>query len=912
MKQHILLLAAAAALLCACTAPAPTVEIPLPEHPRPDFERTEWINLNGYWDFTFDEAIAQQGIETCTSSGFDRRILVPFPWSSKLSEVSDDGDIAWYARKVTVPKSWEGKRVFVVVGASDWQTDAWFDGKALGSHEGGYTPFEFELTDGVEFGKEQLLAFRVDDVSNDAHPYGKQGYGNARGIWQTVYLEARGENHIKSIHFTPDIDNSKVNVNIKLAAKASPDEQIQIKFADPAQTIYVTQVMGDSSVFDLDIKDQHLWDLDDPYLYEVTATLFKDAKPEDEVHTYFGQRKISTMPLPGQTYNYIALNNKPVYMQLCLDQSYHPDGFYTFPTDEFMKNEILLSKKLGLTGNRIHIKVEVPRKLYWADKLGLLIMADVPNFWGEPDAEARANWESCMRGEVERDYNHPSIFAWVDFNETWGLFSEGHVYTKETQEWVRDMYHLTKSLDASRLVEDNSACNNDHVETDINSWHGYHRGFVWDEVISEFDKGAFPGSTHNYIGGNKQGDEPMMNSECGNVWGYEGNTGDCDYTWDYHIMMDAFRRHPKCAGWLYTEHHDVINEWNGYVKFDRSEKIFGFSDIVPGMDISDFHSPYYIEADKYLVTRPSAGQTVNVPVYASFMTDKDPGKLTLETRLVGWNNLGEKAEYESFSMDIPFEAYLSRNVGNIAVRIPEYKGLYVLQMVLKDGKGEALHHNFTTFKVDSGKNAEGILIPFAPASFTASEWASGQSQVLGGLKVNGFDFGYFEYTVNLPKDIDPARIASAKLVFEAGSKQRFGKDINDGRSSDGDYMLGGGTFDRCKTRNAYAITDNECWKSLVVVSVNGKEAGAFNLDDDPADQRGLLSWCSQPNEKFLHEGGSYGQLITAEIPVDAITRTMKVRFTVPDNFNGGRSGLAIYGKDFGRYPLDPTIVLTLK
>ena len=220
-------------------------------------------------------------------------------------------------------------------------------------------------------------------------------------------------------------------------------------------------------------------------------------------------------------------------------------------------NEILLSKKVGLNGNRIHIKVEVPRKLYWADKLGLLIMADTPNFWGEPVPEAREDWENCLREQVERDYNHPSIFAWVNFNETWGLRTGG-TYLPETQEWVRSMYHLTKSLDPSRLVEDQSACNHDHVESDINSWHAYCRGYVWEDTIKEYSDKTFPGSTFNYIGGNAQNGAPMINSECGNVWGYEGSAGDCDYTWDYHIMMDAFRRYPKCAGWLYTEHHDVI------------------------------------------------------------------------------------------------------------------------------------------------------------------------------------------------------------------------------------------------------------------------------------------------------------------------------------------------------------------
>ncbi|MBO6221761.1 MAG: glycoside hydrolase family 2, partial [Bacteroidales bacterium] len=649
-------------------------------------------------------------------SVLDQSILVPFPWGSKLSEVEDKGDIGWYGREITVPESWKGKRVFLVIGASDWDTQVWLDGQEIGRHQGGYTPFECELKD-VRFGGKQQILIKADDTSSDAHLYGKQGYGNARGIWQTVYLEARGENYIKSLHFTPDIDNSNVKVDVALAAPAAQGESIKLAFKTGNQDAFTAEIGGqDKASFTVPIKDQHLWDIDDPFLYEVTASLGE----EDEVNTYFGQRKVSVMPFPGADYNYVALNNKPLYLQLCLDQSYHPEGFYTFPTDEFMKNEILLSKKVGLNGNRIHIKVEVPRKLYWADKLGLLIMADTPNFWGEPVPEAREDWENCLREQVERDYNHPSIFAWVNFNETWGLRTGG-TYLPETQEWVRSMYHLTKSLDPSRLVEDQSACNHDHVESDINSWHAYCRGYVWEDTIKEYSDKTFPGSTFNYIGGNAQNGAPMINSECGNVWGYEGSAGDCDYTWDYHIMMDAFRRYPKCAGWLYTEHHDVINEWNGYVKYDRSPKIDGLDELVPGMTIADFQSLYYISPVKYLWTVNKAGSWVDLPFYGSFMTDKDPGNLTIDTELVGWDNLGEFHTFEKLSIPVKFQPFLSAPVANQRVQMPETNGLYLLRIVLKNDKGQVLHRNFTTFRVKDGKDAvpeNARLITFAPASFT--------------------------------------------------------------------------------------------------------------------------------------------------------------------------------------------------
>jgi len=167
------------------------------------------------------------------------------------------------------------------------------------------------------------------------------------------------------------------------------------------------------------MKQPRLWSLEDPYLYDMTLRL-----GDDQLKGYFGYRKISVTALPGSKIPYIALNNKPIYVQLALDQSYHPDGFYTFPSDAFMRDEIIRSKRIGLNGIRTHIKVDVPRKLYWADKLGLLVMSDVPNSWGEPDADMQKETEYTLREMLKRDFNHPAIFSWITFNETWGLFTK--------------------------------------------------------------------------------------------------------------------------------------------------------------------------------------------------------------------------------------------------------------------------------------------------------------------------------------------------------------------------------------------------------------------------------------------------------------------------------------------------------
>ena len=391
--------------------------IPLPEHPRPDFERELWQNLNGEWDFEFDQG--NDALFVDNEIEFTKKITVPFPWGSNLSGIKDEGDIAWYKREVTINPEWKGKRIFLTIGASDWETSVWIDGNKLGTHQGGYIPFSFELTNYIDFTDSHTILIKADDVRRDFTLYGKQGYGNARGIWQTVYLEARGETYLDAIHFTPDIDNNQVTTTIFLPSNVDTDTDIIVTVQNDDQIIKSKGIVkaGDNKAdLIIEIPNPKLWDLNNPNLYNATVKI-----NDDLVKSYFGMRKISVVNLPGTEYPYIALNNKPIYLQLALDQSYHPDGYYTFPSDDFMKNEILLSKSIGLNGIRPHIKVEIPRKLYWADKLGLLVMQDWPNSWGEPDEKMQNEAETTLRAMIKRDYNHPAIFTWIIFNETWGL-----------------------------------------------------------------------------------------------------------------------------------------------------------------------------------------------------------------------------------------------------------------------------------------------------------------------------------------------------------------------------------------------------------------------------------------------------------------------------------------------------------
>jgi hypothetical protein len=890
--------------------------IPLSEHPRPDFQRELWQNLNGPWQFEFDSL--DIGINDNWEDGshrFTQTITVPFSWGSELSGVEDEADIAWYRRKIIINPSWKGKRIFLIVGASDWETTVWLDGNRLGIHRGGYVPFSFELTNYVAFGKSQPVTIRVDDKRRDFTLYGKQGYGNARGLWQTVYLEARGQEFLNAVHFTPDIDAGLVQVTAYLPEEANSDLNLELTIRTGDGGIHTATTIPQGRYmagFKVPIPELHLWTPEDPYLYEVEARLENDL-----VYTYFGMRKISVVNLPGTDFPYIALNNNPIYLQLALDQSYHPDGYYTFPTDQFMKEEILRSKSIGLNGIRVHVKAEIPRKLYWADKLGLLVMQDLPNSWGEPDDRMKAEAEYTLREMIKRDYNHPAIFSWILFNETWGLRTmieedgkQEWKYLPETRHWVASMVYLAKSLDPARLVEDNSiCCGIGHMVTDINSFHVYLPGWEWDSFLKNISDQAYSGSSHLFEEGFVQGSQPTINSECGNVWGYEGSTGDVDWSWDYHRMINTFRKYPEIAGWLYTEHHDVINEWNGYWRFDRSNKFTGLDKIVEGMRVNDFHAAVYLSTGNTICETVEGGQQVEIPLFLSSMTDEDLGnKLKISCQLVLTNLIGEDEWQQSDSFFVDYHPYMQTELDPFILTIPDAGGLAKLILKVATLDNRILHHNFMYFFIKSDRlPANTVLISVAPDHFKDQDWSLKQWNVLDGLKVNGTGNGYFEYQFRLPENCD-MNIKELFFLAELSAKQCFVKDMDREQQMDVDYMRGG-RVDASSNPNAYPMTDETQVPSNITISVNGHVVRSLLLPDDPADHRGVLSWHSQLKDRKLCEAGSYGYLI--KIPIaeaflrEALEeRPLTIRIQAVD---GG--GVAVYGKSFGRYPVDPSIVI---
>lgn len=913
-----------------------TSEIPLSEHPQPIFERPLWQNLNGYWQFKADSANVglTENWQTLPET-FNSKILVPFSWASPLSETKNPKvNVGWYSRTFNIAnqEKWKSKNPWIVFCASDFNTTVWLNGKEVGHHSGGYVPFSFNLKNFLVEGENQLVV-RVEDEELQNRPSGKQYYGNAKGIWQTVYIEARPENYIKTIRFTPDIDNEVVSAEVTLSENLTSPAVFVLKGKNNKLSFEGEIAAGtNSATFNVPVSDMKLWDLENPFLYEVTASV-KTENSADDISTYFGMRKISAVEIPGKDFKYVALNNKPLYLKLTLDQSYHPEGFYTFPSDRFIKEEIQRAKDLGLNGLRIHIKAEMPRKLYWADKLGLLIMEDIPNFWGEPDSIAKTNWEYIAQKEMERDYNHPSIFSWVLFNETWGLFSNDTVndkrsYTNETQEWVRGWYHKAKSFDPTRLVEDNSPCNWDHVVTDINTWHAYLPARHWAGFLDTIVKNTWPGSTHNYIGGNKQGNEPMLNSECGAVWGYDGSTGDIDLTWEYHIMMNEFRKRPKISGFLFTEFHDVINEWNGYYRFDRSKKMFGLDELVPGMTINDFHAEVYVVAGDDFYKNYKSGSTAKIPVGINAVTSEIPENLKIRYAVYGWNSLGEKTDYTNGEMSAAAEPFTFKNLAPVELTLPNENYVMVLATMLEDASGKIIHRNFIPFRVTDSITDNRFVITKAPTEFTAADWSIKHKATQNGKKVWGMGSGYFEYEFALPEGLTAEQVNNIEFRAELGARYPQEKYLEDGDAegigmtvvSEKGTIPGYG-------KNSYPQTDEKLHGSLVTITANNQKITQVELPDDPADHNGLLSWMNQePGWEWgstdrskpwlLDEAGSYGFVVKAELDKNAVKSALEtgkvvIRLHV-DESTSNRGGLSVYGKESGKYPMDLTIIISTK
>ena len=912
MTRAILRAAVALALWTGCAAAA---DVPRPEHPTPDAVRPHWANLNGDWQFRFDpkDEGLTAGWEKPGAPGFDQTIVVPFPWESALSTIQQPlrHGVAWYRRAFNVPADFpRSDRVWLRFGAVDWRADVWINGAKVAHHDGGYTPFEADVTDALQanLGKPSVVVVRVFDPTDPSQPTGKQvgWYTTTSGLWQTVWLESRPKVYITDFAVQTEIDPARVQFAIHLAGNPEGKFLVTLRSDDPtikpADDAAVTFGKGTASglaSIRADVQSPKLWSPETPHLYDVTINVQAPDGSIDSVKTYFGLRTIARGKYGDEPFERILLNGKPVFLRLALDQSFNPKGIYTAPDDDFLKRDMIIAKAMGLNGLRIHIKPDEPRRLYWADHFGLLILEDMPNTWRQ-NADARAGWEATMRAVVARDRNHPSIITWVAFNETWGLVngdSARYKTDKDTQDWVGRMVGEVRKLDPSRLVEDNSPCNYDHVEnTDLNSWHFY----IDDHPeaarhVAEVVQRTEPGSRFNYCPGQTQGTAPLINSEYGGV---SAGSGDRDVSWSFRDLTTILRRHPKIQGYVYTELSDIEWEHNGFVNYDRSAKLFGYDAFVPDMRVNELNGADFIGygGPPCLVVKP--GATVTVPVFLSHYSDR---KTTPRVRwwVAGWD---DDAQFHNIvapqQRPATWTAFGVKEQEPLTFTAPQRPFVGAVILTLRDQEGPPrIAANYVNLVVQPdaplprAERAQGrqAVLRFAPDDFAARRWSGGVGSPAG--KVYGRGKGFFEYRIKVPQAVVQAKPESLFLRFELASKANREKVDWPSRVSPEDYPQ----------------TDSRKWPSTVAITINGNVVARDDLADDPADARGVLSHL----KKVDH--GSFGELIEADVPVSDDLRAaldagrpLVVRLAVPDDAEHA-GGLSIFGATTGQYPFDPTL-----
>ncbi|MGQ9608108.1 MAG: glycoside hydrolase family 2 protein [bacterium] len=558
------------------------MSIPRPEYPRPQFVRNEWINLNGVWEFELDPGRSGLQRNLMNFDEFSEKIIVPFCPESELSGIGnkDFMQAVWYAKKVKLPKEWSGKRILLHFGAVDFMTRVWVNGKEVGIHKGGYTPFTFEITNLIGNNENRINVYVEDDTRFSGQAGGKQcpdyysrgcHYTRTTGIWQTVWLEAVPQSYITNVKLTPDLDNGRLFIEAKV------DGGIRKTFR--AQAFMSGKLVGEVSSICfsnqasgiIQLSDLRKWCPEDPFLYDLKLTLEDNGKVIDSVDSYFGMRSIKIDP-PA-----ILLNGKPVFQRLVLDQGFYPDGIYTAPTDSALKNDIKLSMDLGFNGARLHEKVFEPRFLYWADKMGYLVWGEYPN-WGVNHSDPRtleqylSNWLEVL----DRDYNHPSIVGWCPFNET---------PTNQNPELLRLIYRVTKNIDCTRPVIDTSGYV--HVETDLYDVHNYDQNpETFASAFRSLAEGGkawqnFPNHDAPYKG------QPYWVSEYGGIWwqpeqkddkgwGYGGIEGrpktEGEFLNRYRKLTETLLNHPKICAFCYTQLYDIEQEVNGLYYYDRRPK----------------------------------------------------------------------------------------------------------------------------------------------------------------------------------------------------------------------------------------------------------------------------------------------------------------------------------------------------
>jgi hypothetical protein len=524
-----------------------------PEYPRPQMVRREWVNLNGLWSYAIRPASDEK------PTMWDGEILVPFAVESALSGVKkgvQPHERLWYRRTFSPPTAGDDQRTLLHFGAVDWKCTVWVNGEQVGEHTGGYDPFSFDITDALEDGENgenEIVVAASDPTDTGNQPRGKQVlaprgimYTAVTGIWQTVWLEQVPERHIESLRIVPDVDRGVVTV--KASTTADEGEVVRVRALRGGKLVGAAEGAAGEAI-EVVIPDAALWSPDEPSLYDLSVELVDDAQAIDAVKSYFGMRKIEVKK-DDEGINRLWLNNKVLFQYGPLDQGWWPDGLYTPASDEAMKYDIEMTKRLGMNMARKHVKYECDRWYYWCDRLGLLVWQDMPSGNVGRRAESRANFRRELQAMMDALYNHPSIVMWVPFNEGWGQHE-----TPEVVAWV-------KEYDPSRPVNEASGWH-DRGSGDISDMHSYPGPGMREPepdrvvVLGEFGGLGMPVSGHTW-----QDEEN---------WGYVSYNNAEELTDAYVSLLTEMRPliGRGLAAAVYTQTTDVEIEVNGLMTYDR-------------------------------------------------------------------------------------------------------------------------------------------------------------------------------------------------------------------------------------------------------------------------------------------------------------------------------------------------------
>jgi beta-galactosidase/beta-glucuronidase len=538
----------------------------LPEYPRPIMERPDWNNLNGLWEY----AILPVG--SAEPKNYDGKILVPFAVESSLSGVQKElgaKNELWYKRSFNIPSNWKSKSILLHFGAVDWKTEVFINDVKVGTHVGGFTPFNFDITPFLTSGTQKVVVKVWDPTTDGYQPVGKQHtkphgiwYTPVSGIWQTVWLEPVNKQHIASVKTIPNIDTKKLSFDVD-AKNATSSTIVEVKVRDKGQLVASSKAAAGQTL-ELAIPNQKLWSPESPFLYDVEVTLSQNGKVQDKINSYAAMRKISSKRDKNGIVR-LQLNNKDYFQFGPLDQGWWPDGLYTAPTDEALVYDIQKTKDFGFNMIRKHVKVEPARWYTHCDRMGILVWQDMPNGdkspqWqnrnyfngselirsGESEANFRKEWKDIM------DYliSYPSIVTWVPFNEAWGQFK-----TDEISNW-------TKTYDPSRLV--NPASGGNHYRTgDMLDLHNYPgpEMYLYDAeratVLGEYGGIGLPLPGHLW--------------QTDKNWGYVQFKDSKAVTDEYIKYAEELKKMIKSgfSAAVYTQTTDVEGEVNGLITYDR-------------------------------------------------------------------------------------------------------------------------------------------------------------------------------------------------------------------------------------------------------------------------------------------------------------------------------------------------------